>query len=194
MRLRKTLLMGAVLGVGINAGAGAMNTCSPCPPGKYSNASTDYKCTSCPKNYFCPGSSDAVACSSGRTTNGTGKTTEADCTITCGSHSYAADNKCICDSGYNTTGNSGGATSGGAGLNCVSKCANSSFVNTGTKSCSSDPSGNGKSSLPYGSGQYCYCQQKNSCTGVTRWASTGYLKNYGGTRTVAMCQNNCSCD
>ena len=52
------------------------STSSKCPPGQYKLSGI---CTNCPIGSYCPGDNTKRACTGGKTTNGTGKTSFSDC-------------------------------------------------------------------------------------------------------------------
>jgi hypothetical protein len=107
MKLRKALLVGAVLGMGINYGAEAAKVCLPCPAGSYSGSGTGGKCKACDDNTkYCPGSAGKQSCPSGRSFLGSsyvgdggykiGPTSAADCKLVCTAGQYY--NGAICQS------------------------------------------------------------------------------------------------
>ena len=101
MRLRKTLLAGAILALGLNSQANAQQ-CTPCPPGQWSQGGTETTCTDCGPNQFCPGWGAArEPCPAGLTTGGfTRATSRADCSnplgnIRCNAGHYATASGCF---------------------------------------------------------------------------------------------------
>ena len=69
MKIRKTLIIGAVMGLGVNPAAFG-SICQPCPSGTYSSSSTATSCAICPVNSYCIGGYDKQPCPGGTNTRG----------------------------------------------------------------------------------------------------------------------------
>ena len=94
---------------GYYSAAGA-SSCTGCPAGKYSAAGAS-TCTTCTAGYYCPGSSNRVACPAGTYRTSTGGTSLSSCaTCPAGSYCTGGSNIASCPSGK--TSNAGATSSG----------------------------------------------------------------------------------
>ena len=96
MRLRITLIVGAIAMAGINSEAYG-GLCQPCPAGQTSDAGPNPVCRECGLDYYCPGGGARYGCTPGtKTGSNKNATSLSDCKLMCvGGQKY---NGVICES------------------------------------------------------------------------------------------------